>query len=159
VRIAQWCYQKSPQFLEFFFVSIGGRVRPFRLKNFSLISEIKRNWIRFTCISLFHYKFHFSFFASFRFFRFKFFASFTLVIFASKWNKASPPPAPPGSNPGPEAVPLPVSPPQLPVSPPPLPDSFPAEQQRRQVVMCRVGCCALHCSLQLQYIYRVHTVR
>ncbi len=59
-------------------------MRPFRLKNFSLVSEIKQNWIRFTCVSLFHYKFHFSslIFAS------NFSLRFTLVIFASKWNKA-----------------------------------------------------------------------
>jgi hypothetical protein len=34
-------------------------------KNFSLISQIKRIWIRFTCIHYFTIKFHFSFFASF----------------------------------------------------------------------------------------------
>ncbi len=39
---------------------------------FLLISEIKRIWIRFTCVSLFHYKISLLFFASFRF---NFFAS------------------------------------------------------------------------------------
>ncbi len=48
---------------------------------FSLISEIKRIWIRFTCVSLFHYK------ISLLFFRF-FLLRSTLVIFALKWNKA-----------------------------------------------------------------------
>jgi hypothetical protein len=52
------------------------RVRPFRFKNFSLISEIKRIWIRFTCVSLFHYKISLLFFSLlFASFRFKFFAS------------------------------------------------------------------------------------
>jgi hypothetical protein len=42
------------------------RVRPFRLKNlFLLISEIKRIWIRFTCVSLFHYKISLLFFCFF----------------------------------------------------------------------------------------------
>jgi hypothetical protein len=40
----------------------------FAKKNFSLISEIKRNWIRFTYVSFVHYK------ISLLFFRFKFFA-------------------------------------------------------------------------------------
>jgi hypothetical protein len=84
------------------------RVRPFRKKIFSLISEIKRIWIRFTCVSLFHYKISllffpffslfFAFFAFFRFFslffvffalfRVKFSLRFDLVIFASKQNKS-----------------------------------------------------------------------
>jgi hypothetical protein len=65
------------------------RVSPFRLKNFSLISEIKRIWIRFTCVSLFHYKISLLFF---RFFSLIFASNFSLrftgVIFASKRNKA-----------------------------------------------------------------------
>ncbi len=55
---------------------------------FSLISEIKRIWISFTCVSLFHYKISL---LSFRFFSLIFASNFslrfTLVIFASKWNK------------------------------------------------------------------------
>ncbi len=47
----------------------------FAKKMFSLISEIKRIWIRFTCVSLFHYK------ISLLFFRFKFFASLHLSNF------------------------------------------------------------------------------
>ncbi len=39
--------------------------RPFRIKFFSLISEIKRNWFRFTCVSLFHYKISLLFFRFF----------------------------------------------------------------------------------------------
>jgi hypothetical protein len=41
------------------------RVRPFRKNFFSLISEIKRIWIRFTCVSLFHYKISLLFFRLF----------------------------------------------------------------------------------------------
>jgi hypothetical protein len=37
----------------------------FALKIFSLISEIKLNWIRFTCVSLFHYKISLLFFRLF----------------------------------------------------------------------------------------------
>jgi hypothetical protein len=51
------------------------RVRPFCKIFFSLISEIKWYWIRFTCVSLVHYK------ISLIFFRF-FSLCFTLVIFA-----------------------------------------------------------------------------
>ncbi len=40
-------------------------MRPFCLKFFSLISEIKRIWIRFTCVSLFHYKISLLFFRFF----------------------------------------------------------------------------------------------
>ncbi len=61
----------------------------FRLKNVSLISQIKRIWIRFTCVSLFHYKISFLFF---RFFSLIFASNFSLrfiwVIFVSKRNKA-----------------------------------------------------------------------
>ncbi len=61
----------------------------FAKKKFSLISEIKRIWIHFTCVSLFHYKISLLFF---RFFLLLFASNFslrsTLVIFASKWNKA-----------------------------------------------------------------------
>ncbi len=54
---------------------------------FSLISEIKRNWIRFTCI--FHYKISLLFFRFFSLiFASNFLLRFTLVIFASKGNKA-----------------------------------------------------------------------
>jgi hypothetical protein len=63
---------------------------------FSLISEIKRIWIRFTCVSLFHYKIslHFfrffsHFFRFFRFFRFKFFASLRLSNFCFKAKRNS----------------------------------------------------------------------
>ncbi len=65
------------------------RVRPFLLKNFSLISEIERIWIRFTCVSLFHYKISLLFFRLFSLiFASNFLLRFTLVIIASKWNKA-----------------------------------------------------------------------
>jgi hypothetical protein len=47
----------------------------FAEKIFSLISEIKLIWIRFTCVSLFHYK------ISLLFFRFKFFTSLHLSNF------------------------------------------------------------------------------
>ncbi len=56
---------------------------------FSLISEIKRIWIGFTCVSLFHYKILLLFF---RFFSLIFASNFLLhvtwVIFASKQYKA-----------------------------------------------------------------------
>ncbi len=57
------------------------RVSPFRLKKFSLTSEIKQIWIRFTCVSLFHCKISLIFFRSFS-------LRFTWVIFASKRYKA-----------------------------------------------------------------------
>ncbi len=64
------------------------RVRPFRKKKISLISEIKRIWIRFTCVSLFHCKISFLFFRFFSLiFPSNFSLRFTLVIFASKRNK------------------------------------------------------------------------
>jgi hypothetical protein len=62
-------------------IFLATRVSPFRLKKFSLISETKQIWIRFTCVSLFHYKISLLFFAS------NFSLRFTLVIFASKRNK------------------------------------------------------------------------
>jgi hypothetical protein len=90
----------------------GNRMRPFRLQFFSLLSEIKRILICFTCVSLFHYKisllfFRFKFFASLRFSNFRFEAKqseiqvyyfaffvalkfslrFDLVVFASKQNE------------------------------------------------------------------------
>ncbi len=74
--------------------TVAGLLRPrlgcarFALNFFSLISEIKWNWILFTLFLYFTIKFHFSFFASFRLLRFKFSLCFTLVIFVSKWNKA-----------------------------------------------------------------------
>ena len=56
----------------------------FASKNFSLISEIKRIWIRFTCVSLFHYKISLLFFRFFSLlFASNFSLRFTLVIFAS----------------------------------------------------------------------------
>jgi hypothetical protein len=68
--------------------ALRNRVRPFCLKFFLLISEIKRNWIRFTCVSLVHYdisllfcRFFLLIFAS------NFLLRFTVVIFASKRNK------------------------------------------------------------------------
>ncbi len=65
------------------------RVSPFRLKKFSLISEMKRIWIRFTCVSLFYYKISLLFY---RFFSLIFASNvllrITWVIFASKRNKA-----------------------------------------------------------------------
>ncbi len=65
------------------------RVRPFRLKFFSLISKIKRIWIRFTCVSLFHYKISPLFFRFFSLiFASNFSLRFALVIFASKQNEA-----------------------------------------------------------------------
>ncbi len=57
------------------------RVRPFHLKNFLLISEIKRIWIRFTCVSLFHYKISLLFFRFFSLiFASNFSLRFTLII-------------------------------------------------------------------------------
>ncbi len=58
----------------------------FAEKIFLLISEIKRIWIRFTCVSLFHYKISLLFFSLI--FASNFSLRFTLVIFASKRNKA-----------------------------------------------------------------------
>jgi hypothetical protein len=56
----------------------------FAKKFFSLISEIKRIWICFTCVSLFHYKISLLFFSLlFAYFRFKFFAYFRFKFFAS----------------------------------------------------------------------------
>ncbi len=56
---------------------------------FSLISEIKRIWIHFTCVSLFHYKISLLFFRFFPLiFASNFSLRFTWVIFASKRNKA-----------------------------------------------------------------------
>ncbi len=77
-------------FLEGWLVaSVQSRVRPFRLNFFSLISKIKRIWIRFTCVLLFHYNISLLFL---RFFSLIFISNFsvhfTLVIFASKRNKA-----------------------------------------------------------------------
>ncbi len=69
--------------------NIVTRVSPFCLKIFSLISEIKRIWIRFTCVSLFHYKISLLFFHFFLLiFTSNFSLCFTWVIFASKRNKA-----------------------------------------------------------------------
>jgi hypothetical protein len=70
-------------------INLRTRVSPFRLKIFSLISEIKRIWIRFTCVSLFHYKISLLFFRFFSLiFAPNFSLRFTWVIFASKRNKA-----------------------------------------------------------------------
>ena len=56
---------------------------------FSLISEIKRIWIGFTCVSLFHYKISILFLRFFLLiFASNFLLRFTWVIFASKRNKA-----------------------------------------------------------------------
>jgi hypothetical protein len=64
------------------------RVRPFRSKNFLLLSEIKRNWIRFTRVSLVYYKISLQFFCFFSLiFAPNFLLRFTLVILASKRNK------------------------------------------------------------------------
>ena len=61
----------------------------FAKKNFSLISEIKRIWIRFTCVSLFHYEISLLFFRFFSLiFASNFSLRFTWVLFASKRNKA-----------------------------------------------------------------------
>ncbi len=61
----------------------------FTKKFFSLISEIKWNWICFTCVSLFHYKISLLFFRFFSLlFASNFSLCFTLVIFISKWKKA-----------------------------------------------------------------------
>ncbi len=60
----------------------------FAKKNFSLISEIKRIWIRFTCVSLFHYKISLLFFCFFSLiFASNFSLRFAKVIFALKLNK------------------------------------------------------------------------
>jgi hypothetical protein len=42
-------------------------------KNFSLLSEMKRNWIHIVCVSLVHFKIQVYFLASFRFFLLRFF--------------------------------------------------------------------------------------
>ncbi len=56
---------------------------------FSLISEITRIWIRFTCVSLFYYKISLPFFRFFLLiFASNFSLRFDLVIFASKRNTA-----------------------------------------------------------------------
>ncbi len=56
---------------------------------FSLISEIKGNWIRFTRVSLFHYKISLLFFLFFSLiFASNFLLRYALVIFASKQNEA-----------------------------------------------------------------------
>ncbi len=61
---------------------------PFRLKIFSLISEIKQIWIRFTCISLFHYNISLLFFSFFSLiFASNFSLRFTWVLSASKRKK------------------------------------------------------------------------
>ncbi len=61
----------------------------FAKKIFSLISELKRIWIRFTCVSLFHYKISLLFFRVFSLiFASNFLLRFTLVNFALKQNKA-----------------------------------------------------------------------
>ncbi len=53
----------------------------FAKKNVSHLTKIKWIWIRFTCVSLFHYKISLLFFRSFHlFFRFKFFASLHLSL-------------------------------------------------------------------------------
>jgi hypothetical protein len=77
------------------------RVSPFRKKKFFAYKRNKANLIRFTCVSLFHYKISilffrffslfslfFAFSRFFRFFCFKFSLRFDLVIFALKRNKA-----------------------------------------------------------------------
>jgi hypothetical protein len=51
------------------------RVRPFRLNFFSLISEIKQNWIHFACVSLVHLK---NSILIFRFFSLFFASNFSL---------------------------------------------------------------------------------
>jgi hypothetical protein len=53
-------------------------VRPFRLKIFLHISEIKQILIRFTCVSLFHYKISLLFF---RFFSLIFTSNFSLYFY------------------------------------------------------------------------------
>ncbi len=54
----------------------------FALKFFSLISEIKRIWIRFICVSLFHYKISLLFFRFFSLiFASNFLLRFALVFF------------------------------------------------------------------------------
>ncbi len=69
--------------------AVTRRVSPFRKKIFSLLSEIKRIWIRFTCVSLFHYKISLLFFRFFLLiFTSNFSLRFTWVIFTSKRNKA-----------------------------------------------------------------------
>ncbi len=61
--------------------TVAGLLRPrlgcarFALNFFSLVSEIKWNWILFTCVSLFHYKISLHFF--------RFFSLISLQIFAS----------------------------------------------------------------------------
>jgi hypothetical protein len=62
----------------------------FALKFFSLKSEIKRNWIRFTCVSLVHYKFTSIFSLLFAYFHLKFFASlhFSNFRFEAKQSEA-----------------------------------------------------------------------
>jgi hypothetical protein len=82
---SQDCFQRLARFVS----DSGLGWARFAKKIFSLISEIKRIWIRFTCVSLFHYKISLLFF---RFFSLLFASNFSLrftwVIFASKRNKA-----------------------------------------------------------------------
>ncbi len=116
------------------------RVRPFCLKFFFASKRNKAKLDPFhMCFTISLNNFTSLFSLLFAYFRFKFFASLHYSNFHLEVKQSIAPPAPPVSNPGPEAVPLPVSPPKLPVSPPPLPvsppplpDSFTAEQQRRQ---------------------------
>jgi hypothetical protein len=62
----------SGLYLPLWMLPVGLGWARFALKNVSLISEIKQIWIRFTCVSLFHYKiallfFHFFLLQIFRF--------------------------------------------------------------------------------------------
>ena len=90
IKVKYVCLRKSRSLYAFTIVSVVGLGWAHIASNFfSLISEIKRIWIRFTCVSLFHYRISLLFF---RFFLLLFASNFslrsTLVVFASKWNKA-----------------------------------------------------------------------
>ncbi len=78
--------QRTMTILEYMYSScITSRARPFRLLTFLLISEIKRTWIRFTCISLFHNKISLLFFVCFLL---KFFASLRFSNFCFEMKRS-----------------------------------------------------------------------
>ncbi len=78
--------QLDPRHLEDFTACLEVGCARFAKQKFSHIIEIKRNWIRFTCVLLVHYKISLLFFHFFSFiFASNFSLRFDLVIFASKF--------------------------------------------------------------------------
>ena len=118
--------------------TVAGLLRPrlgcasFALNSFSLISEIKWNWILFTCVSLFHYIISLLFFRFFSLTSLQIFASLHFSNFRFEVKQSIAPSRSPSVKSRTGSSATSGIAPQLPVSPPPLPDSFPAEQQRRQ---------------------------